>query len=60
MTALDQKLTEYLDAFGEGFPMSSLGHQEESAVIEIINDCIIKGKDVYDAGYLHLDEDIMY
>lgn len=60
MTKLNQKLMEYLDTFGEGFPMSSLGHQEESKIIEIINDCISKGKDVYDSGYLSLDDDIMY
>lgn len=53
-------LSKYFDTFDDSFPMASLGHQEESAIIEIINDCIAKGKDVYDAGYLRLDENIMY
>lgn len=60
MDALEKKLNEYHDAFGEGFPMASLGHQEESDIIEIINNCIRSKKDVYDSGYLSLDDDIMY
>lgn len=33
---------------------------EKEEIIKIIDDCLNKGKDVYDAGYLTLDDDVKY
>lgn len=58
---LDKKLEEYRTMFKEGFPMIPLkwGRTDEQ-VIEIINRCIKEGKDVYELGYVIIDDDVMY
>lgn len=58
---LDKKLEEYRVMFKEGFPMIPLkwGRTDEQ-VIEIINRCIKEGKDVYELGYVIIDDDVMY
>lgn len=57
---LEGKLKEYCKVFGDRFPMIPLGHRGEAEVIKIIDDCIAKKKDVYDSGYLSLDEEHIY
>lgn len=49
-------LDRYYDAFGDSFPTTSMCGYKEEELIEIINKCILKKKDVYDLGYLSLDE----
>ena len=58
---IDDKLQEYAEKFGDGFPMIPLawGRTEEQ-LIEIINNCLESGKDVYEMGLLQEDDDIDY
>lgn len=58
---MDKKLQAYVDRFGEGFPMMPLAWgREYSEVIQIIDECLEKGKDVYELGYVTDDEDTLY
>ena len=51
---LGNLMYEYERKFKEGFPSIPLcGNPDEA--IKIIKDCISKGEDVYDVGYLSLD-----
>lgn len=56
---LQKALEEYKKAFNDDFPTIPFDSVEDGKVIEIVNDCVESGKDVYDLGYLELD-DIMY
>lgn len=58
---MDEKLQEYANKFGEGFPMMPVawGRTEEE-VIRIIDECIVKDKDAYELGYVEEDEDVIY
>ena len=58
---MDDKLNEYAEKFGDGFPMMPLawGRTDEE-VIEIIDECISKGKDAYALGYVEEDDDVIY
>lgn len=50
----------YKDTFHEDFPTIPLAEtREDVEIIEIIEECIETGKDVYDIGYLDLDN-VMY
>lgn len=58
---MDEKLREYADRFDDGFPMIPLAWgREDSEVIQIIDECLEKGKDVYELGYVTDDEDTLY
>lgn len=57
---LIRKMGEYEGVFGDGFPLFPFGSYSEEEIIEIIDRCIKEKKDVYDLGYLSLDEDIQY
>lgn len=58
---LVKAMDEYLQAFGDSFPADPLAvSNPPEKVIEMIGECLEKGKDVYDLGYLSLDEGIMY
>lgn len=58
---MDDKLDAYAEKFGEGFPMMPLAWgRTDDEVIEIIDDCLSKGKDVYELGYVEDDDDVMY
>lgn len=47
--------------FDDSFPtIPLLMDKSKTEVVEIINKCISEGKDVYDLGYLSLDNDIIY
>lgn len=54
-------MDEYFDRFGESFPTVPLmwGRTDEQ-VIELIDECLSKGKDVYELGYVDIDEDVKY
>ena len=56
---LQKALETYRKAFNDDFPTIPFDSVEDEKIIEIINDCIESEKDVYDLGYLELD-DIMY
>ena len=61
MTDLDNRLIEYTERFGEGFPTVPLAWGRSDAdVVEIIDKCLTAGKNVYDMGYLTLDPDVKY
>lgn len=55
----EEKIEEYDKKFG-GFPTMAFVSCEKEEIIKIIDDCLKKGKDVYDAGYLTLDDDVKY
>ena len=58
---MDDKLDAYAEKFGEGFPMMPLAWgRTDDEVIEIIDDCLSNGKDVYELGYVEDDDDVMY
>lgn len=55
---MEKKLREYVDMFGEGFPMIPLGWgRTDEEVIEIIDRCLKEKKDVYELGLVN-EEDI--
>ena len=56
---LQKALEAYKKAFNDDFPTIPFDNVEDKKIIEIINDCVESGKDVYDLRYLELD-DIMY
>lgn len=50
----------YKAVFGEDFPTIPLAEtRDDEEIIEIIEECVEVGKNVYDIGYLDLD-DVMY
>ena len=50
----------YKDTFSEDFPTVPFAEtREDTEIIEMIEECIEAGKDVYDIGYLDL-ENVMY
>lgn len=58
---MDEKLDAYAEKFGDGFPMMPLAWgRTDDEVIEIIDDCLSKGKDVYELGYVEDDDDVRY
>lgn len=58
---LDEMLKKYRKKFGESFPMIPLKWgRTDSEVIEIIENCLAQGKDVYELGLVSDDEDVIY
>lgn len=55
-----QALDLYELTFDDGFPTMAVGGMADEKMIEIINECVKKKKDVYELGYLSLDDDILY
>lgn len=55
-----QAIDEYNKVFEDGFPSIPLLSRPEKEVIEICERCITEKKDVYELGYLKLDDDIIY
>lgn len=54
-------LQQYAKRFGDGFPTIPLAWgRSEAEVIDIIKECLEKGKDVYEMGLLSDDEDVEY
>lgn len=56
---LQKALERYKKKFNDDFPTIPFESQEDEEIIDIIDECIEESKDVYDLGYLSLD-DIMY
>lgn len=61
MSKIDDLMFEYVKKFGDGFPSFQIMRtRTEDETIEIINECLEKGKDAYELGYVSDDEDIDY
>lgn len=61
MAELDKALALYEKTFHDSFPtIPVLTDKSRTEVTEIITKCISEGKDVYDMGYLSLDNDSIY
>ena len=56
---LQKALERYKKKFNDDFPTIPFDSREDKEIIDIIDECIEENKDVYDLGYLSLD-DIMY
>ena len=56
---LQKALERYKKKFNDDFPTIPFDRREDAEIIDIIDECIEENKDVYDLGYLSLD-DIMY
>ena len=58
---LDVKLDQYINMFGEGFPMYQLGRgRTEEEIIDIIDRCLKEKKDAYELGLVTDEEDVFY
>ena len=58
---LVKAMDDYERAFSANFPGDPLAvSRPPEEVITIIQECLEKKKDVYELGYLSLDENIMY
>lgn len=58
---LEEKMKQYGKKFDDGFPMIPLGWgRTDEEIIEIIDECLEKGKDVYELGYLDDDDEVEY
>ena len=61
MNNIDEKVLEYNKMFNDGFPMIPLAWgRTEKELVEIIDDCIKKRKNVYALGYVSNDSDLEY
>lgn len=61
MKKIDEYLTEYAKKFGDGFPSFQLMRaRSPEDTIEIIKDCIDKGKDAYELGYVTDEIEVEY
>lgn len=56
---LKAKFKSYFDKFGDGFPTMEINVTDDEC-IKIIDECIKKGKNVYELGYVTLNDDIYY
>lgn len=56
MDKLEKALALYERTFDDSFPMSSMTTKPPDEVIKIINKCVSEKKDVYDMGYLSLND----
>lgn len=55
------KLFQYAQKFDDEFPMIPLGwSRSDEEVIKIINRCIKEEKNVYELGYLKLENGVKY
>lgn len=50
-------LDKYYDAFGDIYPLAALSTEN---IEKIIEHCLKENKDVYELGYLTLDDYVMY
>ena len=61
---MSENLIKYINAYDnqfDSFPTFQLvPGRSENQVIAIIKECLTKGKDVYELGYLVLDPNIIY
>jgi hypothetical protein len=59
MNELEKAFERYKKKFDDDFPTIPFDSRKDEEIIDIIDECIEANKDVYDIGYLSLD-DIMY
>ncbi|MGF6375346.1 hypothetical protein M2140_000380 [Clostridiales Family XIII bacterium PM5-7] len=57
---MNKAIDLYYNTFIDSFPMFPMMGVPQNEVVEIINKCILEKKDIYDLGYLTLDDGIMY
>lgn len=58
---LEAKMEQYEKAFGESFPTYPLMlTRTDEEIIDIIDQCLKAGKDVYELGILMDDPDVKY
>lgn len=58
---LQEKMKEYAEKFDDGFPMIPLGWgRTDAELIDIIDECLQKNKDVYDLGYVEDSDGLEY
>lgn len=56
-----EHMKKYAEKFGDGFPMFQIGRSRtDEEIVEIIKECIEKGKDAYELGYVTDDPDVLY
>ena len=60
MNELDKALELYEQTFDDSFPMFSMVTKPPDEVVDIINKCDSAKKDVYNMGYLSLNDNTMY
>lgn len=56
MKELDKFLKLYEYTFDDSFPMFAMQCTPQDKVIDIINECVKNDKDVYDMGYLDIND----
>lgn len=60
MQRMVKLMDEYLNVFGESFPSYQFMHLEMSEICKIIEDCLKRGKNAYQAKYLTDEEGVVY
>ena len=51
----ENALDAYYEKFKEHFPTTPFSSYDSDEMVDAINNCISKGKDVYELGYLDLN-----
>lgn len=58
---LEKLMFDYLKRFGDGFPsFQIMASRTDEETIEIIEECLKKGKDAYQLGYCTIDLEVSY
>lgn len=58
---VEEAIKLYDETFEDAFPtIPLLMDIPDDEVIEMINKCVVEGRDVYEMGYLSLDPNIVY
>lgn len=61
MATIDKMMIEYAKRFGDGFPSFQIMRtRSDDEIVVIIEDCLEKGKDAYELGYVSNNEEIEY
>ena len=61
MVTVDRMMIEYAKRFGDGFPAFQIMRtRSDDEIVVIIEDCLEKGKDAYELGYVSDNEEIEY
>lgn len=61
MATIDKMMIEYVKRFGDGFPSFQIMRtRSDDEIVVIIEDCLEKGKDAYELGYVSDNEEIEY
>lgn len=55
----NEAVDAYNERFEDGFPSRPLLSRPEKEVIKIVETCLKENKDVYEMGYLKLDDDLI-